>query len=56
MVADSMQRFGVARETVQSEASSLGNVFQNRRRFAKRQREQTSRSLRQYASEVINDE
>ena len=56
MVADSMQRFGNARETVQAEASSLGNVY----RLAEglpRQNETELRDLcTQYADEVINDE
>ncbi len=56
MVADSMQRFGVARETVQSEASALGNVFRIAEGLPK-ENENTLRDLcAQYASEVINDE
>ena len=56
MVADSMQRFGEARETVQSEASSLGNVF----RLAEGMSGPTEDKLRElcalYAKEVIEDE
>lgn len=56
MVADSMQRFGVARETVQQEASSLGNIF----RLSEGLPQENCRTLRdlcyQYATEVVKDE
>lgn len=56
MVADSMQRFGEARQTVQHEASSLANVF----RLADGLPESDCRQIRtlcaQYALEVVHDE
>lgn len=56
MVADSMQRFSVARQTVQQEASCLGNVF----RLAAGLPENNCREIRtlcaQYAREVVDDE
>lgn len=56
MVADAMQRFTVARQTVQQEASSLGNVF----RLANGLPEQNCHQLKdlcaKYAHEVIDDE
>ncbi len=56
MVADAMQRFTIARQTVQQEASSLGNVF----RLANGLPEKNCHDLRElcalYAHEVIEDE
>ncbi len=56
MVADAMQRFSTARQTVQQEASSLGNVF----RLASGLPEANCKQIRllcaQYANEVISDE
>lgn len=56
MVADSMQRFGVARETVQAEASSLGNVFRLSEGLPKENESNLRDLCTQYAYEVINDE
>ncbi len=56
MVADAMQRFTTAKQTVQQEASSLGNVF----RLSDGLPDSNCHKLRelctQYAQEVIDDE
>ncbi|MBC7999573.1 MAG: DUF4239 domain-containing protein [Leptolyngbya sp.] len=56
MVADSMQRFGVARETVQQEASSLGNVFRLSEGLAPKDCLELRELCLQYATEVVDDE
>ena len=56
MVADSMQRFGVARETVQLEASSLGNVFRLAEGLPKDNEDKLRDLCAQYAKEVVEDE
>ncbi len=56
MVADSMQRFGEARETVQSEASSLGNVFRISEGLPKQYEDKLRDLCAQYAKEVVEDE
>lgn len=56
MVADSMQRFGNARETVQSEASSLGNVYRLAEGLPKANQIELRDLCKQYATEVVNDE
>lgn len=56
MVADSMQRFGIARETVQQEASSLGNVFRLSEGLAQNDCTLLRRLCMQYATEVVDDE
>ncbi|MBX9952389.1 MAG: DUF4239 domain-containing protein [Candidatus Obscuribacterales bacterium] len=56
MVADSMQRFGEARETVQQEASSLGNVFRLAEGLPKANENRLRDLCALYAKEVIEDE
>lgn len=56
MVADSMQRFGAARETVQQEASSLGNVYRLAEGFAPKDCTVLRGLCLQYATEVVEDE
>jgi VIT1/CCC1 family predicted Fe2+/Mn2+ transporter len=56
MVADSMQRFGEARETVQQEASSLANVFRLAEGLPKANHDRLRDLCYKYAYEVVNDE
>lgn len=56
MVADSMQRFGEARATVQQEASSLGNVFRLAEGLPKANENRLRDLCALYAKEVIEDE
>lgn len=56
MVADSMQRFGDARRTVQEEASALGDVYRLSEGLPKAQCEQIRALCVSYATEVIQDE
>lgn len=56
MVADSMQRFGEARETVQLEASSLGNIFRLAEGLPKANEDKLRDLCALYAKEVIEDE
>lgn len=56
MVADSMQRFGVARETVQLEASNLANIFRLAEGLPKENENRLRDLCMQYAVEVVNDE
>ena len=56
MVADAMQRFGEARNTVQSEASALGNVFRLAEGLADAEREKIRDLCTEYATVVVNDE
>lgn len=56
MVADSMQRFGEARETVQGEASALGNIYRLSEGLPKDLEKQVRTLCAQYATEVIEDE
>ena len=56
MVADAMQRFTIARQTVQQEASSLGNVFRLANGLPKENCHHLRELCAQYAFEVISDE
>lgn len=56
MVADAMQRFTVAKQTVQQEASSLGNVFRLSNGLPDSNCHKLRELCAQYASEVILDE
>lgn len=56
MVADAMQRFGDARQTVQQEASSLGNVYRLAEGLENVQRDKIRTLCKNYATEVVNDE
>ncbi len=56
MVADAMQRFTIARQTVQQEASSLGNVFRLANGLPAENCHQVRALCTQYAYEVIVDE
>ncbi|MBA3857241.1 MAG: hypothetical protein C0507_10075 [Cyanobacteria bacterium PR.3.49] len=56
MVADSMQRFANARETVQQEASALANVFRLAEGLPQTNLDQLRDLCTEYAYEVVNDE
>jgi hypothetical protein len=56
MVADSMQRFGNARATVQQEASALGNIYRLAEGLPDSQRDNMRTLCKEYAKEVIEDE
>lgn len=56
MVADSMQRFGEARETVQGEASNLANVYRLSEGLPAAEKKTIRDLCEQYAIEVIDDE
>lgn len=56
MVADSMQRFASARETVQQEASALANVFRLAEALPAKNEDELRDLCTEYAYEVINDE
>lgn len=56
MVADSMQRFGAARETVQNEASALGNVFRLSEGLPAINEKEIRDLCAKYANEVVTDE
>ncbi len=56
MVADSMQRFGEARETVQGEASNLANVYRLSEGLPITEKRQLRDLCEKYAVEVIHDE
>lgn len=56
MVADAMQRFGLARQTVEQEASSLANVFRMADGLPDADRTKVQKMCVAYAEEVIKDE
>ena len=56
MVADAMQRFGAARQMVEQEASSVGNVFRLADGFADEPRIKIQKLCLKYVSSVIDDE
>lgn len=56
MVADSMQRFGDARMTVQHEASALGNVYRLAEGFPDDKKTALRALCKDYAKKVIEDE
>jgi hypothetical protein len=56
MVADAMQRFGEARQTVQQEASSLGNVYRLSEGLADTNCKKIRSLCQDYATVVIVDE
>lgn len=53
MVADAMQRFSLARQTVEQEASSLANVFRMADGFPEAKRRKIQGMCLEYADEVI---
>src|SRR5262249_51045972 len=56
MVADSMQRFSEARQTVQTEASSLGDVFRISEGFTEGECKKIRTLCLEYAKDVSNVE
>lgn len=56
MVADAMQRFGEARETVQQEASALGNVYRLAEGLPDDKKMELRNLCKVYAKTVIEDE
>lgn len=54
MVADAMQRFSLARQTVEQEASSLGNVFRMADALPEGKRKKVQGLCLEYAEEVVN--
>ncbi len=56
MVADAMQRFELARQTVEQEASSLANVFRMADGLPPADRDKVQKMCTVYADEVINEE
>jgi len=56
MVADSMQRFAAARETVQAEASALANVFRLSEGLTTEKQDEIRDLCTEYAYEVVYDE